>query len=118
MMNTQGRMGGTGSRGGKAWKRASRIFFLPLLPFLPFLPFLPVASASAQSTNTATIVVLVSDPTGAVVRDAAVTVTNVGTGAVRAAASGGDGSATFPALSLTGTYRVEVSKPGFATEER
>src|SRR6185436_3637343 len=40
------------------------------------------------------------------------------TGASRTAVSGSDGSATFPALSLTGTYTVTVSKEGFATEKR
>src|SRR5213075_210038 len=32
--------------------------------------------------------------------------------------TGGEGSATIPALSLTGTYTVKVSKDGFGTEER
>jgi hypothetical protein len=34
------------------------------------------------------------------------------------AVSGSDGSATFAALSLTGTYKVIVSRQGFGTEER
>ena len=75
------------------------------------------APALAQSPNTSTVVVLVSDQSGAVVKDARVLVTNNQTGAVREAMSGADGSATFPALSLTGNYTVAVSKPGFATEE-
>src|SRR6516162_10607394 len=72
----------------------------------------------AQSPNTSTIVVLVNDQTGASVSDAKVVVTNDQTGATREIASGPDGSASFPALSLTGTYTVTVSKPGFANEER
>ena len=75
------------------------------------------APALAQSPNTSTVVVLVTDQSGAVVKDAKVSVTNNQTGAVREAMSGGDGSATFPALSLTGTYTASVSKQGFATEE-
>jgi hypothetical protein len=75
------------------------------------------APAYAQSPNTATIVVLATDQTGAVVRDAKVTVTNNETGAVREAVSGGDGSATIAALTLTGTYGVSVSKQGFGTED-
>jgi hypothetical protein len=75
------------------------------------------APALAQSPNTSTVVVLVTDQTGAVVRDARVSVTNNQTGAVREAQSAADGSATFPALSLTGTYTVAVTKEGFATEE-
>jgi hypothetical protein len=72
----------------------------------------------AQSPNTSTIVVLVTDQSGAVVTDAKVSVTNNQTGAVRDAVSGSDGSATVPALSLTGTYTVGVSKQGFGSEER
>src|SRR4029078_10346403 len=75
------------------------------------------APAFAQSPNTSTVVVLVTDQTGAVVSDAKVAVTNNQTGAARESASGADGNATFPALSLTGTYTVTVSKQGFATEE-
>jgi len=72
----------------------------------------------AQSPNTSTIVVLVTDQSGAVVQDASVSVTNNQTGALRGAVSGSDGSATVPALSLTGTYTVGVSKQGFGSEER
>ena len=61
-----------------------------------------------------------SSPTspGLVVKDAKVSITNNQTGAVREAMSGGDGSASFPALPLTGTYAVTVSKPGFGDESR
>ncbi|PYR19436.1 MAG: hypothetical protein DMF98_24630, partial [Acidobacteria bacterium] len=76
------------------------------------------APAFAQSPNNSTIVVLVTDPSGAMVRDAEVSVTNNQTGAVRHLTSCADGSATFAALPLTGTYRVVVSKPGFGDEER
>jgi len=76
------------------------------------------APALAQSPNTSTVAVLVTDPSGAVVKDAKVSVTNNQTGAVREAMSGADGRATFPALSLTGTYTVNVAKEGFSTEER
>ena len=73
---------------------------------------------SAQSPNNASIVVLVTDQSGAVVKDANVSVTNNQTGAVREAVSGPDGSASFPALPLTGTYSVVVAKPGFGDESR
>jgi len=72
----------------------------------------------AQSPNTATIVVVVVDQSGAIVKDARVSVLNTATGALREAASGIDGSATVPALSLTGSYTVTVSKAGFGDEER
>jgi hypothetical protein len=73
-------------------------------------------SVAAQSPNTATMIVVVVDQTGAVIQDAKVSVANTATGAVREAVSGSDGSATIPALSLTGTYTVTVSKQGFGTE--
>jgi hypothetical protein len=76
------------------------------------------APALAQSPNTSTITVLVTDQSGAVVKDARVSVTNNQTGAVREATSGLDGSATFSALPLTGTYSVTVAKEGFGVERR
>lgn len=71
-----------------------------------------------QSPNTATMIVVVNDQTGAVVTDAKVSVLNTATGNLRDAVSGTDGTATFPALSLTGTYTVTVSREGFGNEER
>ena len=73
--------------------------------------------AAAQSPNTASMIVVVVDQTGAVVTDAKVSVVNTATGALREAVSGSDGSATFSALSLTGTYTVAVSREGFGNEE-
>ena len=91
-------------------------FRLPLL-LIALFAFI-AAPVAAQSPNTATMVVVVVDQTGAVVQDAKVSVVNTATGAVREAVSGSDGSATIPALSLTGTYTVGVSKQGFGNEER
>ena len=90
---------------------------LTSLPFVLAL-FLFALPAFAQSPNTATMMVVVTDQTGAVVTDAQVTVLNTATGDTRLAVSGNDGSATFAALSLTGTYKVTVSRQGFGTEER
>jgi hypothetical protein len=89
-------------------------FSLLLIALFAFVA-VPVA---AQSPNTASMIVVVVDQAGAVVKDANVSVTNTATGAVREAVSGSDGSATIPALSLTGTYTVGVSKQGFGNEER
>ena len=74
-------------------------------------------TVAAQSPNTASVIVVVVDQTGAGVKDAKVSVVNTATGAVRESVSGSDGSATIPALSLTGTYTVGVSKDGFGNEE-
>jgi 3',5'-cyclic AMP phosphodiesterase CpdA len=88
---------------------------LPLL--LTALFAFIAAPVAAQSPNTATMIVVVVDQTGGVVKDAKVSVVNTATGAVREAVSGSDGSAAIPALSLTGTYTVAVSKEGFGNEE-
>ena len=73
--------------------------------------------ANAQSPNTAGIVVAVVDQTGAIVKDAAVTVVNTATGASRAAASDDKGLATLNALPLTGSYTITVTKSGFTAED-
>jgi hypothetical protein len=77
-----------------------------------------VLPLGAQSPNTATMIVIVADPTGAVVPGASVSVVNSATGASRTAVSDSAGSVTVPALPLTGTYTVQVSKEGFGAEER
>ena len=89
---------------------------LPLL-LLALFAFIAVPVA-AQSPNTSSMIVVVVDQTGAVVPDANVSVVNTATGDMREVVSGSDGSATIPALSLTGTYTVTVSKQGFGNEER
>src|ERR1051325_5888984 len=89
---------------------------LPIL-LLALFAFI-VVPVSAQSPNTASMIVVVVDQSGAVVPGANVSVLNTATGNAREAVSGSDGSATIPALSLTGTYTVSVSKQGFGSEER
>ncbi len=75
------------------------------------------APVAAQSPNTATMIVTVVDQSGAVVKDAKITVVNTATGALREAVSGEDGSATIAALSLTGEYKVTVNMSGFTAED-
>src|SRR5438128_9414416 len=93
-------------------------FQLRLFPLLLALLALGLLPVDAQSPNTATMIVVVVDQNGAVVKDATVSVVNTATGAVREAPSGSDGNATISALSLTGSYTVTVSKDGFGNEER
>jgi hypothetical protein len=88
-------------------------FPLLLLALFAFI----AAPVAAQSPNTATMIVTVVDQTGAVVKDAKVSVVNTATGAVREAISGEEGSATIAALSLTGEYRVSVTMTGFTAED-
>ena len=92
--------------------------YVSSLLLFAFLSILIAAPLAAQSPNTATIVVMVVDQTGAVVPGAKVTVLNTANGSMREALSGSDGIVTMPALSLTGTYAVRVSKEGFGDEER
>jgi Carboxypeptidase regulatory-like domain/TonB dependent receptor len=92
----------------------NRLRWLLLLALFAFI----AAPVAAQSPNTASMIVVVVDQSGAVVQDAKVSVTNNATGAVREVGSGSDGSATISALSLTGSYTVSVSKEGFGSEER
>ena len=68
----------------------------------------------AQTPNTSSLIVTVVDQNDAVVPGAKISVTNTATGAMRDAESGGDGSATFASLSLTGDYKVAVAKTGFS----
>src|SRR3954466_5250643 len=71
------------------------------------------AAASAQATNNGALLITVVDQNDAVIPGASISVTNAATGAMRDAVSGSEGTATFPALSLTGDYKVTVSKNGF-----
>jgi hypothetical protein len=73
--------------------------------------------AIAQSPNTASMMIVVEDQSGAVLKDAHIRVVNSATGLAREAVSGTDGSATIPALPLTGAYKVRVSRPRFGDEE-
>ena len=76
-----------------------------------------VGAVSAQSPNTASMVVTVVDQNDAVVKGANVSVVNNATGASREATSGDGGTATFGGLPLTGDYKVSVSMTGFAAED-
>ncbi len=69
-----------------------------------------VWSQTVQGVITGTI----TDPTGAVVPNATVTITNVGTNASQSATTGGDGSYRF-SLVPPGTYTLEIKAGNFAT---
>jgi hypothetical protein len=99
-------MGATGWIG-----RITRVF-----PVLPLLPFLPIQPVFAQSPNTAALVVIVVDQTGAVIPGARVTIVNTGTGDRREASSGRDGATTIAALPVAGSYAVNVTMQGFTNE--
>src|SRR6266571_2809372 len=69
-----------------------------------------VWSQTVQGVITGTI----TDPTGAVVPNATVTITNAGTGISQSATTGGDGSYRF-SLVPPGTYTIEIKAANFAT---
>src|SRR5688500_5260187 len=71
----------------------------------------PAPRAYSQAVS-ATILGTVTDPTGAVVPQAQVTVTEEQTGIARHAATNDEGLFSFPYLG-PGTYRVEVERTGF-----
>src|SRR5882757_226214 len=70
-------------------------------------------SLSAQ-TFRGTILGTVTDPSGAVVAGAKVTVKNVGTGLERTTDTSADGSYALPELPI-GTYTVTITQAGFQT---
>ena len=80
--------------------------------FLVFV-LLAAISLSAQ-TFRGTILGTVTDPSGAVVAGAKVTVKNTGTGLERSTETSGDGSYSLPELPI-GTYNVTISQTGFTT---
>jgi hypothetical protein len=80
--------------------------------FLVFL-LLAAVSLSAQ-TFRGTILGTVTDPTGAVVAGAKVTVKNTGTGLERTTETSADGSYSVPELPI-GTYTVTITQAGFQT---
>ena len=80
--------------------------------FLVFL-LLAAVSLSAQ-TFRGTILGTVTDPSGAVVAGAKVTVKNTGTGLERTTETSADGSYCVPELPI-GTYTVTITQAGFQT---
>ncbi len=70
----------------------------------------------AQSAGTGALTGTVTDPSGGVVPNAAVTLTNTETSQQRNTATGSDGSYKFTLIS-PGTYRVVFAAKGFKTSE-
>src|SRR5262249_30849534 len=76
------------------------------------LLMLSAARVSAQTSGE--ITGLVTDPSGAAVAGATVTVTNKATGATRISATNGEGLYAFPSL-LPGVYELKIERQGFKT---
>lgn len=78
--------------------------------------FCLASPALAQTVNTATVIVVVTDSTGAVLPGATVTLTNGDTGAKRETNTNADGTATFAELPVTGTWVLGVSLSAFVPQ--
>lgn len=78
-----------------------------------FAAFLFLAAAAFLNAQTSSLGGTVKDPTGGVVAQAVVTLTDTKTSAKKQATTDGMGAYTFTGLSA-GAYTVEVTAPGFA----
>jgi hypothetical protein len=72
--------------------------------------------ARAQSTSTGTVAGSVTDPTGALVAGATVTLTDIGTNTARTTTSNASGRYIYVDVN-PGIYSIAVSKAGFATSK-
>src|SRR5688572_29439901 len=73
---------------------------------------LAMAFSLAAQSNTGSITGVITDPNGAVIPNATVTVTNQGTNETRTVQTDEEGRYDVPSLS-TGTYTVEATGAGF-----
>src|SRR5215472_364752 len=76
------------------------------------MAFLGILSSVALAQDTATLTGTIHDKSGAVVRGAAVTVSNTATNVTREVKSNGEGEYLAGALTA-GTYNVSVTAAGF-----
>ena len=90
--------------------RVSRMFLRAGCAALLIAAF---ALGAAAQSNKGTITGTVTDPNGAVVKDAKVTVTNVADGQSRDVTTSDDGTYSIPALD-PGVYRLTVEAAGFS----
>ena len=82
-----------------------------------FILWLAMGAFPAWAQTGASLSGMVTDQTGAALRDVAVTVKNVDTGATRTITT--DGSGRYQASSLPlGRFEIRAAKPGFAEETR
>jgi hypothetical protein len=92
------------------WASGGARFAACLAFCIMLLSIPPALRAQALSGITGTV----TDQTGAVVRDARVTVTNTATGVTTQTVTGSAGIYTLTDL-IPGTYTVRIEKPGFTT---
>lgn len=92
-------------------KQLNRSVLVSLL--FAFLVSFVCPMVTRAQLNTGSISGTVQDPTGAVLAQAKVNVTNEATGAVEKTTSGADGLYNFPRL-VAGTYTISAEQAGFA----
>ncbi|HTE88787.1 MAG TPA: carboxypeptidase-like regulatory domain-containing protein, partial [Terriglobales bacterium] len=95
---------------------STRLFFFAAATSLVLVIFL-AAAALGQGTYQAQIRGVISDPTGAVVGNATVTITENGTNLSSTAKTGSDGYYILRGLRPS-TYSVKAEAPGFQTLEK
>ena len=93
---------------------ATKRFAVYLRALSAILLLLFAALGNAQVAGTATIQGTISDPTGAIIPGATVSIINVSTNVQKTAQSNSGGSYSFPNIDI-GTYTVTVTSPGFQT---
>lgn len=81
---------------------------------LCLVAFFALSTVAFSQADQGTIVGLVQDPTGAVIPNAAVTLTNTDTGLALTATTDSSGNYVFSPIKI-GNYKVTVAAPGFST---
>jgi len=82
--------------------------------FVLMAVLLSAVPAWAQTSNSALVLGTVTDPAGAVVPDATVSLTNTATNEAKTATTNSAGQYVFPNVA-PGTYALKIAKSGFAT---
>src|ERR1035437_8607615 len=82
--------------------------------FLVLILVLCLAGFALAQSDTARLIGTITDPTGAVISNATVTVTEAGTGRVSTVKTGAAGEYSVNALPI-GKYHIEVKQEGFKT---
>src|SRR5580658_3159111 len=90
-------------------------FLVPLTILLALIVSFSAPTLLAQTASTGALTVTVSDPSGAVIAGASVTVSNAAA-LSRTAVTNGTGNYTFTLLP-PGNYKVSISEQGFSTAE-
>src|SRR5215472_1743350 len=84
--------------------------------FISSLIFLSGTPAFAQSITSGDVTGTVTDPTGAVVPNASLTLTNIATNTAQQANTGADGTYRF-AFIQPGTYKLDAKASGFRDQQ-